>query len=291
MSVAGMLAGAGGAVGAQNASANASEPAIRSCADSGVQVTRGSTIVVQYWTSPNTTPAVSDQLDLVSQHVAEHVRATLGVPPTRLPEGDTLFGGSDVRGPVPVQLVIHRTQPTTWHSDSVIAAGRAKVAAVYLAAFKSMSPDDLWIVWPQGFDADSIVMQFVLMPRQDMIDSDRRSAFGVFRAQTTLLPETAPEVDRAVEPLYPPDAKRNKIAGTVLLRFVVDTTGRVIPSTVTSVTPMPGTFDFPDGMRYYGEFVDAARAAVIATTYRPARLGVCLVPRFTVAPYYFPPGK
>jgi len=272
-------------VAAQGAPA---DTGIRSCADTTAPPSFGRTTIVQYWMAPNTIPAVSDQLDLVSQHVAERVRATLGAPPNRLPAADSVIGWRNVRGEVPLQLVIHRTQPTTWHTDSAVVPGEAKLVSVYLAALQSMSQDDLWVVWPEGFGADSIVMRFFLTPRQDMMEG-RRSAFDVFSAITALLPETEPETDRLIVPQYPGDAKRKKIAGSVLLRFEIDTAGRVVPATITSVAPPPGAFDFPDGMRYYAEFVDAARAAALATTYRPARTGVCAVPQVVMAPYHFNP--
>jgi protein TonB len=69
--------------------------------------------------------------------------------------------------------------------------------------------------------------------------------------------DTPPQVLRSVPPQYPFQAKKNNIAGTVTLRFIVDTEGNVVEPKVTESEPE-------------GVFEEAALAAIVKFKFKPA---------------------
>jgi TonB family protein len=68
------------------------------------------------------------------------------------------------------------------------------------------------------------------------------------------------EIVEQPEPRYPASLAAAGIEGRVELEYVVDTTGQVVPGSIRAVAST------------HPEFEAAARASVLATRYRPARL-------------------
>jgi TonB family protein len=85
--------------------------------------------------------------------------------------------------------------------------------------------------------------------------------------RTTVEPLTAASVDDPVgvveqpAPRYPPALERAGITGHVELEYVVDTTGRVEPGSLRTLVTTHRAFEA------------AAHVTVLASRYRPARLG------------------
>lgn len=223
---------------------------------------------------------------MVSEHVAEHVRAALGAAPNTIPESDSLVDWRDLDGSVPIALVIYRSQPTAWRADAIVSPANKRVLALYLDVLRGMSPDDLWLVWPKGFKADSIMVHFYLTPLGFGLPLGRPE-MAVFSADVATVPATPALPDHQVLPQYPRDAERKRVVATVILQFVIDTTGHAEPASITNLKPSPGSVDFPNALSYYGEFVEAARSAVLASTYHPGRRGGCLVAQLVQAPFTF----
>ena len=242
------------------------------------------TTIYQREVSSDTTPAVAAQLDLISQRVAEVLRAALGARPNGVPDADTLADWRHVTGELPLELVLHRDQPSTWRADSTATSAPTKLANLYLAVLRGS--DDLWIVWPPGLASDSLVVRFSLWANDPKRPTDR-AQFAVFSILMGIVPETPVLNHRRVEPRYPYDAETHSVIATLTMDFVVDTTGRADPATVTDVPPPPGSFDFSGAQQYYREFVDAARKAVLGSTFYPARRGGCPVRMRVRVPYQF----
>ncbi len=76
-------------------------------------------------------------------------------------------------------------------------------------------------------------------------------------------------------PVYPAMLRAAHMEGRVRLQFVVDTLGRVEPS---SVRPIQST---------HSQFVDAARRALLTCRYRPARFQEAPVRVLVQAPFVF----
>jgi len=89
------------------------------------------------------------------------------------------------------------------------------------------------------------------------------------------LGEAGPEVLTGPLPVYPELLRRAGVEGRVLLEAVVDTTGRVQPASISVVSATnPG-------------FVAPARQALLATLFRPARVGGRPVSMLVRVPFEF----
>ena len=113
----------------------------------------------------------------------------------------------------------------------------------------------------------------------------RRSQARGSRADSALGPRvyTAEEVDTAArvdstgmsEPFYPDSLYAFRISGEVVAQFVVDTTGQVIPETITAVSSS------------HPAFADAVRRSLRRSKFRPAILAGRPVRQVMVLPYRF----
>jgi protein TonB len=90
-----------------------------------------------------------------------------------------------------------------------------------------------------------------------------------------VLGEARPEVLTGPLPVYPELLRQAGVQGHVVLEAVVDTTGRVRPASISVVSATnPG-------------FVAPARQALLATLFRPARVGGRAVPMLVRVPFDF----
>lgn len=89
------------------------------------------------------------------------------------------------------------------------------------------------------------------------------------------LGEERPEVLTGPLPVYPELLRQAGVQGQVVLEAVVDTTGRVQPASVSVVSAT------------HSGFVAPARQALVATLFRPARVGGRAVPMLVRVPFDF----
>jgi protein TonB len=89
--------------------------------------------------------------------------------------------------------------------------------------------------------------------------------------------EERPEVvpGSCQNPQYPMQLRQARVEGRVLLRFVVDESGRVDPSTVSIVSATHSRFEAP------------ARQAVVSCRFRPARMADRAVRVMVMTPVAF----
>lgn len=93
--------------------------------------------------------------------------------------------------------------------------------------------------------------------------------------------EQPPEViaGSCQQPSYPPLLRSSQIEGRVILEFVVDTTGRVEPASVTTISSS------------HSQFERAARQALMTCRYRPATFNDQLTRVMVRLPYTFTIGR
>jgi hypothetical protein len=93
------------------------------------------------------------------------------------------------------------------------------------------------IVWPDGYAADSIVVRLVLWPTALTRDGSMRmikathSQFGVFRILEPIERPALPKPNNPT-PSYPYSDLAHHVIGSLLLEFVVDSSGFAVPSTM-----------------------------------------------------------
>jgi hypothetical protein len=246
-------------------------------------------MVAQEVLMQDTTPAMLAQVSLIAQRIAATVRAALGAPDESVPPGNALGMFEEGSQDVPIDIVLHRDGPTTWRSATPSAhATTPKVTAFYMQVLKSIPPDSLWIVWPDGYSPDSLVLRLNLESyRKNMLLSERKIAsFMVFMAHGVT---EGPAIIRDKGPMvYPSDANFQSRAGRVVLQYVVDTSGRADSTTIRVLEPSDSEIDTTATGRFYREFIDASRNAVLQTQYLPAHVGGCPMRQRAHAEFTYP---
>ena len=297
VAVAAMLISIGGRATAESAPADTTAITAGKCVDFAMPTRFVTNTFYQTWLSPGTIPSVADQLDLVSEHIAEQVRTALGGASAIVPKVDSLVTWQNTSFELPLVLVLRRDQATTWRAEPNVSPTQSKLLAVYLDVLHKMAPDDLWIVWPKNFAPDSLVLRLYVAPPDSSTywpgvgGRKPELQIALFSSTIGVVPKTSALPDHQGQARYPVDAERHGVTATVIMQFVIDTAGHADSATITNVKPAGGTFNFPNAERYYREFVAAARQAVLATTYHPAQVGSCRVRQLVLAPYTFAPPR
>jgi periplasmic protein TonB len=81
--------------------------------------------------------------------------------------------------------------------------------------------------------------------------------------------------DRMVTPGYPGELRRSRTEGSVLMQFVVDTTGKADPSTISVLKSSHPLFAL------------YVRTAILLSTYHPAMIGHYRVRQLVQQPFNF----
>jgi hypothetical protein len=262
---------------AASAGVTADDRAGQACLDTLSDASLSRVIVSQRAVLTETNAAVLTQSALISQHIAAAARTALGGVGDSLPAGNELGVWRQSIEHLPLVIVIHKDGPFTWHRDRGGVTTNAKLAAFYERVLHSIPPDSLWMVWPDGYAADSVAMRLDVMSDNpfENAPSMRVTLFPIFTAQG--LARTSAAVDVHVDPPYPQDATADSIAGRVVMAVVIGIDGRADSSTIHVDEPSASVLATSPMAHYYREFIDASRAVVMRETFRPARIGGCVI--------------
>jgi hypothetical protein len=267
----------------------ASVPVGSRCSDTLVAANVAPLTVYQLAVSRDTTAAIVAQLDLVAERIAEAVRTSLGATGQSVPAGDSLGMFVNSYNRLPVDVVLRRSGSWAWRlatPDSNQAP--AKVTASYTRALQSIPADSLWIVWPEGYAADSVLLRLELMPFANALQLPGRATSAAFAVFTTKGIALTPAFVRKRPPAeYPLDAGRKRISGEVLLTFVIDDRGRAVAKTIHVLRPSKALLDTSDFAHFYREFIQASRNSVLNTEYESAHVGTCAVREAVQQPFSY----
>ena len=219
--------------------------------------------------------------DLLADLAAARVRRRLSGASDTLPRGDAVMSWRDTEHWLSVTL--HRDGTFRWRPRGDSAATRPPVggAAVLAQALTELEAEEQRLFWPDGLPGDSA--RFELHLHHPAVREDGTAAPLSLRLAVPLLtlpvPTTSPAAPyRATRPApYPTGAQRGGAEGTVILRFVIDTAGRVEPESVREM--WPATLPRLTGERaaFYDEFLQSTMRSVRRARYEPARIGGCPV--------------
>jgi hypothetical protein len=233
-----------------------------------------------------------NEIDLFTQAVATRFRSLLQAPPGVLPNGEPAMtwrtreyflrvvvdrnGGFAVKDPV-----------GSFEPPSVLGAEQR--SHLLATALDSVRADGEFLVFAAG-PADSVAFDLVLSPGAfgEYGRPTRPSVRLGFPVAALRMPvEDAVRVLDLPPPRYPMSQARQRFEATVVMQFMVDTTGRAEPATIRDVWPA----NVPPMPRYrklaYDAFVDAVRASIQAATFDPARIGGCVVRQRVQQPFTF----
>jgi hypothetical protein len=236
------------------------------------------------------TQALLPAADTFAIHVAAMVRSSLSES-TSLPEGETLLRWREVGGSV--RVAVHRDGRFTWSTprrdgeDTLSAPSRL----LLVRAVTALREAGAKIGWPPDVAGDSAA--FDLVSRwPDVTPTGTMQPLMVRIAAMPMFSMAMPRskevvVRRPPRITYPPDAGLGRIEGTVILQFVVDSTGRVVSNTMKDKWPMDRPRITGQFAEHYQAFVNAAKWGLTTARFEPATLGGCPVPQRVEQPFNF----
>ena len=226
--------------------------------------------------------------DLLTQLVAFRLRAMLGAGANELPSADSVLAWHELDGTLSLTVYpdgrfswtpIERTDkvdpffhPSTALLERALSEIRDEGERVFTpdgVVFDSMA-FDIHYVWPHATPERTIspVIARVAIPVFSLNVPWEKPAFAV----------------RQPRVLYPEEPRQGFAEGSVLLQFVVDTTGRAQMSTLRELGNPRLTGELA---AYYRAFVAAAINAVKRAEFAPAEVGGCRVRQLVQLPFAF----
>lgn len=227
-------------------------------------------------------------VDLLVQVVASGMRSALGATGDQLPQGDTRLTWHQLDGAV--SLTLYRDgrfawsrvppsdrmpryfEPSTELLEEALANARDQGERVYI-------PDEL------VFDSLAFVLDYTWpSPGPDGTWQPLVARVGI-PVFSLSVPSAKPVVTvRQGRVRYPEDPRQGFAEGSILLQFVVDTTGRADMSTVRDLSrpQLP-----PKLEEYYRAFVAAAVSSVKNSVFAPAEIGGCRIRQLVQLPFAF----
>lgn len=224
----------------------------------------------------------------MAKRVAAELRMQLGATGEAVPEEDGKLAWYTL--PAGITVAFARDGKTSWNADDPAADSTA--AFLLGSAFDAVrASGNTLINWPKGYDEDSMLVRFSLVPAYmgDMSPGTPLIDGARFRAFYLSEPELIPPDPLPGQPLpeYPLQNERHRVTGSVLLQFVVDSTGRVVANTIHDVWPTGRARDTGGRAERYDDFVSSAREWARTLRLEPARLGGCPVKQTVRAPLVF----
>jgi outer membrane biosynthesis protein TonB len=237
----------------------------------------------------STTRAFQPAADNFAQSVAEHARGLLGARGDTLPRGEPVVGWRGLGAGLTVTA--HRDGRVTWVAPP--SQSSATAAALLARAAEAARADGEMLFWPDGLAADSL--SFTVALAWPVVRKSGTAMPPLLRAATPVfsleVPWEAPalaKLERPAIPRYPADLQNRRIGGSVLLQFLVDTTGTPVMSTVRDLRPAATQASLNEDERSaHPRFVDEARKALERGRFDPARIGGCVVPQLVQMPFVF----
>jgi hypothetical protein len=234
----------------------------------------------------STAQAFLPTADSFTMAVIERARMLLGAHGDSLPQAEPAYTWRGVG--LGLLFTAYRDGRITWRTpppdrDSTTAALLARAAAAVHA-------DSPTLAWPADFQTDSAIFLISLAwPKVTRDGVDNRLRLRAPAPLFTVAMPWAEGVRVVRQPVveYPEELTRAGISGYIILQFTVDTTGRVMPETISDIWPATQPPLDRELRRAYLKFVDAARRSLGRARFEPARTGGCAFPQVLKTPFSF----
>jgi hypothetical protein len=230
-------------------------------------------------------------IDLLTQEVADRVRASLGATADQLPSAAPEVTWRALDGTLDV--VLHRdggVSSTVHRSEDFNRADTTAQQLLARALGVVAANGHYFMVWPEGFERDSVgfrvAMHYPMVNGQGVIGTlSLRQGFPLFSVP---VPREEPvEVERNPKVEYPVWLIDRRVTGGVLLQFIVDTAGVADLSTVKDLWPASRPRPSGQTRQYYESFRRAIVRALPEARFKPARIGGCKVRQLVQMPFGF----
>jgi len=229
---------------------------------------------------------LSQSADLFAQSVAQSLRLMLGLKGDTLPPAAPTMTWRNIQPGASITITAARSggiavQPLAVNVDPVAGGLLTRIARAVEA-----SGDRFF--WPPDEQGDSGSFELLIAlapPHETTLSGDVGYAFPIFSIAYPT--ESAAVLTSTTLPPRPDKPFGVNGDGTVMLDFVVDSTGHVDTATVRD--PLLSSQQHPTGKEgeIYDAFIKSLREWLPTATYDPARLGGCPVRQLVQQPFAF----
>lgn len=229
---------------------------------------------------------LSQSADLFAQSVAQRLRVMLGAKGDTLPPAEPTLTWRNIRRGVTVAITATHdgglaVQPLAEDVDPVAGGLVTRIA-------RAVEASGDWFFWPPDEKRDSVSFDLSIAlapPHETRLTGGFGYAFPIFSMAYPV--ETGAVLTTTTLPPHPDKKFGVGGDGTVVLEFVVDSTGHVDTATVRD--PLENDPQRPTGEagEIYDEFIKSLREWLPTATYEPARIGGCAVSQLVQQPFSF----
>lgn len=220
----------------------------------------------------STRPELRDGAENLLQDVVSHVPPLLGAAPGALPRGEPTVRWFDLD--VPLEVTARRDGHFTWRAAD---SGDTAAAGLLGRALAGAIADGDSFVFDSATVEDSVRFRFDfawpnVTPHGIRPMNVKHAALPVFSVLMPPRRDAAAMPDNRA-PIYPIDARERGYTATVIMEFVVDTTGHAVMSTAHDVwaADRPRLTGLSGLM--YSEFLDVVRGSLAKMRFYPAVAG------------------
>ena len=239
--------------------------------------------------SDSTAKLATDPALALSRAMAIYARELLGAPAGQAPAAEPVVTWRDAEGTM--RITVHRAGKLSFVDMNPKKSGIGGAAMLLESGLTSAINAGFKFEWPAGVTTDSIVFDIQLDSEgaeKGVTPTPREGQEPLF---TVMTPWETDQVRQIRPPRisYPPAVTSPGMEGYIHLNFVVDTTGRVVISTVRDIWPIGRPRLTGEMGRYYDAFLKAVREGLPTARFAPARYGGCPVQMWVRQSFEFKP--
>lgn len=208
----------------------------------------------------------------------------LGVAPEVLPEGEPRITWQGIDAPLHL---------TAFRDGRIVSRDTTVGTAAALLA-QALSKDFTVGLLDWSGDATRDSVRFDIAFGRPLLDSAGHVSTPTFRRTAIPLLSVRAPWERPVSPKpggtpphYPDAARRTWYEATIVLNFIVDTTGHAVDSTIREVWPEGTPRLHGEKLRMYESFLESTKRAIPALEFTPAAIGGCPVNQLVRMPFVF----
>lgn len=230
-------------------------------------------------------------IDLLTQELADSVRASLGATAGELPDAEPALTWRALDSRLDVVLRRDGRVLSTLHlSGEGYEPDSAAVLLLARAVAAVAKNGKYFVIWPDGLESDSVAFRLAMRypfvdGRGDVATLSLRQAFALFSVRVPTMEPVVPA--RLVHPEYAEELELGGVEGNLVMQFVVDTTGSAEMATVKDLWPSDRPRLTGDKGVFYETFRKAIVRSISRDRFEPARIGGCKVRQVVQMPFGF----
>ncbi len=234
-------------------------------------------------------PGFADMGDQFTQSISQRMRKLLGGSGSALPHGEPAITWRQLMSAAVLRVTVHREGAPTF--TLVDGHSPSRAGTVLLAAATEAQAAGDGTYWPSTAPGDSAeyTISIALPPLGQIFPVHATRA--VFPTFSILFPPYTPATPATPASTTAPDdpfvGSTTQASAVVVADFDIDSTGHVIPSTISESWPAGKPRPTGNALETYGAFLNSVLRWLPTATFSPGRIGGCPVRQSMQLPITF----